>query len=80
VPIERKEIAFGLNEFHDSFAVHVNPGQRYLFVGDTILSYLAETKQLENMDLSAPGKKEKIDWPLIMSKIVGCSTFHLIFI
>ena len=73
---ERKELALGLNEFHDSFAIHLNAAQRYLHCGETILEHLTETKQIEKIYES--GKKEKIKWEEIQSKTVNTSIILLI--
>jgi hypothetical protein len=59
----------GLNEFHDSFAIHLNAAQRYLLCGETILGHLTENDQLEKIFES--GRKEKINWDEIHSKTVN---------
>ncbi len=70
-PIEDlNAISFGLNQFHDAFAVHMNEALQYCYAGSVIVDNLAANNQLEKISTSVGGKKEKINWEEIRASLV----------
>lgn len=63
-------IAFGLNQFHDAFAVHMNEALQYCYAGSVIIDSLAASEQLEKINTSVGGRKEKIEWNEVKSFLV----------
>jgi len=71
---ELTTIAYGLNQFHDLYAIHMTDAQRFLLLGKVVLEHLVETGLFEDFAtqrLTKGGKKEKIDWDVIVRKMVN---------